>query len=316
MTMQPTGHTMRASPIIAVDSDGTVLDAMTPKHRRAFTPALIDVWEITRGARAASELFLHINLRSRHRGANRFEALGLFLREWSANPDAALPPLDVYFAWLESGAPRSEAALERALEEHPGDGALTRALAWSREVNRRCTALPPPAPFAGAVAALREAAAVARVAVVSGGNGAAIRAEWTHAGLAPLASDFLTQEAGSKTAILHQLAAAQGRARSPSAPLSAAAITAPLPAAAAGASPVVLMLGDSLLDEDAARAAGCAFFPIIPGAEPESWDAFRASALPVFLSGRWTPETAARQHEKFHATLGVQAPRPASHRAP
>ncbi|MDR1010227.1 MAG: hypothetical protein LBM04_03695 [Opitutaceae bacterium] len=292
MTMQPTGHTMCAFPIIAVDSDGTVLDAMTPKHRRAFTPALIDVWEITRGARTASELFLHINLRSRHRGANRFEALGLFLREWSANPDAALPPLDAYFAWLESGAPRSEAALERALAEHPGGVALTRALAWSREVNRRCAALPPPAPFAGAGAALREAAAVARVAVVSGGNGAAIRAEWTRAGLAPLASDFLTQEAGSKTAILRQLVAGAGGAEG------------------------VLMLGDSLLDEDAARAAGCAFFPIIPGAEPESWDAFRADALPVFLSGRWTPETAARHREKFHATLGVQAPHPASRHAP
>ncbi|OAM88555.1 hypothetical protein OH491_10205 [Termitidicoccus mucosus] len=267
--------------IIAVDSDGTVLDAMTPKHRHAFTPALIDIWEIKQGSREASELFLHLNLRSRHRGANRFEALGLFLREWSANPGAALPPLKAYFAWLESGAPRSESSLELALADHPGDIALTRALAWNREVNRRCAALPPPAPFAGAAGALRAASSAARVAVVSGGNGAAIRSEWAHAGLAPLASDFLTQEAGSKTAILRQLAARAGGAEG------------------------VLMLGDSLLDEDAARAAGCAFFPIIPGAEPESWGAFRADALPVFLSGQWTPETAARQCEKFHAILGV-----------
>lgn len=302
-------------PVIAVDSDGTVLDAMTPKHRRAFTPALIDVWQIGRGAREAAELFLHLNLRSRHRGANRFEALGLFLRGWSASPDAALPPAGAYFAWLESGAPRSEAALERALAGRPGDLALARALAWSREVNRRCAALPPPAPFAGAAGALRAAAAGARVAVVSGGNGAAIRAEWARAGLAPPASEFLTQEAGSKTAILRRLAATatRGRARSPGAPPragisdappSAAAGDAPPDAGAGDTPPAVLMLGDSLLDEEAARAAGCAFFPIVPGAEPESWAAFRADALPVFLSGRWTPETAARQREKFHAALG------------
>jgi FMN phosphatase YigB (HAD superfamily) len=269
-------------PIIAVDSDGTVLDAMTPKHRHAFAPALIDVWQIKQNTDAtASELFLNINLRSRHRGANRFEALGLFLREWQKNPSAELPSLAAYFAWLDSGAARSESSLETALAAHPGDIAVARALAWSREVNRRCATLPPPVPFAGAAAALCEAEARAQVVVVSGGNGKAIRSEWQHAGLAHFAGDFLTQEAGAKTAILKQLAA---RAGSPQR---------------------VLMLGDSLLDDEAAIAAGCPFFPIIPGVEHDSWDAFRLDALPAFIAGEWPPPAAARWLEDFHSTLGA-----------
>ncbi len=274
--------------IIAVDSDGTVLDAMAPKHRHAFTPALIDIWEIKNRANEAAERFLNINLRSRHRGANRFEALGIFLREWHGLPardgsggtGCQSVCLDAFFTWLDSGAPRNEFSLARALATHPGDLALTRALAYSREVNRRCAALPPPAPFVGAAAALCDADACAEIVVVSGGNNAAIRAEWQHAGLSPFASEYLTQETGSKTAILQKLAVRAG-----------------LPSR-------VLMLGDSLLDEEAAGAARCAFFPVIPGSEHESWETFRLDALPAFIAGQWPPPDAARWLRNFHTTLG------------
>lgn len=266
--------------IVAVDSDGTVLDAMTPKHRHAFTPALIDVWQLHADAAAVSAGFLHLNLHSRHRGANRFIALGLFLADWSVNASrtAPLPDLAPLHAWIATGGPLTEKTCEAALAAAPEATALRLALEWSREVNRRCAALPPPALFPGADAALLATSAIAEVMVVSSGNGAAIRAEWSHAGIAPLAREFLTQEAGPKDAVLRHLAASTPPGR-------------------------VLMLGDAPIDEASARAAGVAFFPVIPGREADSWRLFREEILPAFAAGSLAPSATAGWTDTFHAAL-------------
>jgi phosphoglycolate phosphatase-like HAD superfamily hydrolase len=267
-------------PIVAVDSDGTVLDAMTPKHTHAFTPALIDVWELQSAGAEASERFMALNLRSVHRGINRFKALGLFLRAWQHDrAPEHWPVLDRLLAWIDADGPHSEVTLTAELQRHPGDAGLARALHWSAEVNTRCAALPPPVPFPGAVAALRVAAEITQVWVVSGGNGRVIRDEWAHAGLADLARDFLTQEAGSKTAMLQRLTTIAGN-----------------PAC-------VLMVGDSPLDEQAAADAGTAFFPIVPGREAESWALFQSDALPAFAGGRALPESARDWMAEFHSCL-------------
>ena len=62
--------------------------------------------------------------------------------------------------------------------------ALARALAWSREVNRRLTAMPKEcAPFAAVEGCLAAVRAVADVVAMGTGTPAAVRGEWTRGGL-------------------------------------------------------------------------------------------------------------------------------------
>lgn len=273
---------------VAVDSDGCVLDAMTPKHRDAFVPALIAVWRLEPVAAEARALALEINLHSPLRGVNRFVALGAF---WRALPERVTPecwsvvatPLDHFFAWLESGGPLTEPGLAAALRRAPHDAGLQRALAWSQQVNSRCSRLARSLPFPGAAEALRSLQGRAEVAVLSGGNGGTIRREWGAAGLSPLVSEFFTQESGAKPEILGRLAERAGDARH------------------------VLMIGDSPVDEAAARRAGTCFFPVIPGAEAECWRTLRDDVLGRFLAGGFGTAEAAPHLARFHSGLRTLA---------
>lgn len=287
---EPQPHNQR--PILAVDSDGTVFDAMTPKHHECFTPALLDVFGLRGDAvtcEIARELFLQINLRSPARGANRFDALALFWREFRSRIGGAqwerLKParLDVFLEWAGTSSTRNEARLSDAIAREksaPAD-ALALALDYSREVNRRCTLMPPPLPFANAPETLRDAAKTCDIVIVSGGNGAIIREEWTRAGLIGLASDLRAQEAGTKTEILRMLAAKAGTAQR------------------------VLMVGDAPQDADAANVAGTLFFPIIPDDESTSWGELRREIIPAFVSGNYTAAEAKRKAALFTAMLAA-----------
>ena len=268
---------------LAVDSDGCVLDTMEPKHRQCFAPALIEAWGLAEIEPHASEEFLRLNLRSEHRGANRFFALHLFWR-WLAERAPGdffartVPPLARLDAWVLRGGPLSEAALAAELARFPGDAALTCALRWSQLVNQHSRSLPPARAFTGAPEALAEAAAAGPLHVVSGGHGTAIREEWHGAGLHELASEFHTQEAGSKEVILRALVT-----RHPH-----------------GAG---LMVGDGPGDADAAQAAGVLFFPIAPSREEESWRIFRREILPTFYADGYTAADSRDRTAAFRAAL-------------
>ena len=270
---------------LAVDSDGAVFDAMTPKHEQAFAPALIEVWGLHAIASFARERFLQLNLRSPARGANRFVALALFFQDLrkhvAAGQLAGIPALDGFYAWVTSEPQLSEASLAAAAALAPEDLGLERALAWSAEVNRRIRGLPRPAPFPGAAAALALAARHARVAVVSSGHGPTIRAEWRHSGLERHVTDFFTQENGTKADLLRQLAAGNGEPRR------------------------VLMIGDAPADHAAALAAGVPFFAIVPGSETASWSAFAREEFARFLADGYGPLQTAAAVAQLQAALGV-----------
>ncbi len=268
-------------PIVAVDSDGTVLDAMTPKHRHAFTPALIDVWALQSRAEKVTRSFLGLNLYSPHRGVNRFVALGLFLRE-NQSELPGLPSLDALLGWVSSAPALSEAALARQVAAED-DAGLRLALAWSLEVNRRCAALPSPRLFPGAAEALRLASRAARLVVVSSGARAAITSEWRHAGVDELPLLFLTQEFGPKERVLAALAR---RAPGPE---------------------QVLMIGDAPPDQEAARAAGTRFFPVVPSSEEESWMELSRVILPRFAGGRLDDSELHARHERWSRSLDALA---------
>lgn len=237
--------------LLAVDSDGCVIDSMTVKHERCFTPALIKIWQLKPVAALATELALDINLYSESRGLNRFAALALFfdrlMQRLPQVPDGVeLPDTRPLKDWLASTRALSEEALIAANKQYPA-AIFEQAIAWSREVNRRVQALPLPKAFDEAVATLREAhrRGIA-IHVVSSANRAALELEWRELGLMDWVAHLGSQDEGSKTVLLQQAARSVGAES-------------------------VLMVGDAKGDAEAATAAGVGYFAIRPGAENQSW---------------------------------------------
>lgn len=250
-------------PLVAVDSDGCVFDSMNRKHREAFLPALIDVFELEARTAEAAEIWESINLFGPTRGINRFEALALALEQLAArNGTDGRPGTAALRQWLRQTASQSAAALEASAD---GDPLLKRALAWSREVDRRTGQLPPPPAFPGAAEALESAGGLAHRAVVSQAPHAVLVAEWAHAGLDAKVETIAGQEYGSKAEQLRTL----------------------LGAADAATRNRTLLVGDAPGDRRAARESGVGFFPILPGDEAASWKRLRAEGLPRLFEERF-----------------------------
>jgi len=280
---------MPVLPCIAVDSDGAVLDSMTVKHEQAFTPALIETFGLQSSSAAASQAFLELNLRSAHRGCNRFLALAEFCRALPTLAPAAalrhLPDLSGFLRWAGQAGALSATHLAAYALRHPGDAGLTLALKWSNAVNQRVARLPPAPAFAGAEAALRAAATTTLVAVVSSAPLATLRHEWAAAGLGDIPGEWGGQEAGSKAEQLGRRVAVRADPEQ------------------------VLMIGDAPADCAAAVTAGTLFFPIVTGAEAESWHALRTEVLPRFPSPKLADSDLLRRWtERFWQALGLEAP--------
>lgn len=275
-----------------MDSDGCALDSMDPKQRSCFAPALVEVWGLKEFTSLAETCYLQLNLRSVHRGVNRFRALDLFWPRFAALVptgylERTLPPLDRFHRWVLRDGPLSEAALADEARRHHDDQGLARALQWSRRVNALSRALPPALAFPGATEALAAAAANGPVHVVSSGNRAVIRDEWRAAGLDGFLAGLHTQESGTKESILRGLAANPGHGDG-------------------------LMIGDALVDADAARAVGARFFPIVPGCEAESWRTLHREVLPSFFAGRYSDTDSKAWMDRLRAALTAPAAEPAA----
>jgi phosphoglycolate phosphatase-like HAD superfamily hydrolase len=237
--------------LLAVDSDGCVIDSMTEKHVRCFTPALIETWNLQSVHDEAMALALDINLYGSTRGLNRFAALALFFEKLPGVISEkisliSLPNTEPLRRWLAGTTALSESALASDLPKAPSP-ILSQALEWSREVNRRVKELPPGKPFAAAVDALREVhrRGIA-IHVVSSANRAALKDEWSKANLLEIVDRLGSQEDGTKAALLREAVEVYGHDS-------------------------VLMVGDAEGDAEAAQAAGVAYFRIRAGEENESW---------------------------------------------
>src|SRR5277367_4570027 len=71
---------------VGIDSDGCVFDTMEIKHKECFAPMFIKHFHLQAASRYARETWEFVNLYSKSRGCNRFQALLLafdLLRERS-----------------------------------------------------------------------------------------------------------------------------------------------------------------------------------------------------------------------------------------
>jgi phosphoglycolate phosphatase-like HAD superfamily hydrolase len=305
--------------LVGLDSDGCVFDTMEDKHRLAFVPALIEVYELDHIAGIVEEVWLFVNLYSRDRGINRFPGLVRAMDELRRHPvlgrfpgvlSAILPDTSALRSWMARCEHLSNESLineinrlkEFTTNQDEAIYELERCLEWSRLVNEYAAKhVSQPKHFRGVnnfLAMLRpdadligqEAAAKAALEdretimiVISQSPQNILAKQWSNAGFDKHVDFIHGQEAGAKSKVLKTYQDG-------------------------GFGGSMLFVGDAPGDLDAARAAGAWFFPIVPRYEAESWSRLSYEGWPLFAAGCYNREYQNRLLDEFFGKLPVRAP--------
>ena len=277
---------------IGIDSDGCVFDTMEIKHKECFIPNTIKHFGLQPVSKYAREAAEFVNLYSKWRGVNRFPALLQTLdllgrRREVLDRETAIEKLPATRTWLEREISPGNPGLEAAVAVTNGDTRreLLRVLEWSRAVNAMIEDMVygvPPFPFVRQ--SIERASASADIVVVSATPGEALQREWDEHGLAQHVAVIAGQEMGTKRD--HLRLATEGKYPKHR----------------------VLMIGDAPGDLKAARANDVLFYPIIPGAEAQSWQRFREEALDRFLDETYAGRYEADLIAEFETRLPAQPP--------
>ena len=269
--------------LICIDSDGTVFDTMTAKHR-CFRDCLIRCFGF-RGhdAECAAEVWDVVNLYSVHRGENRFRSL-LVVFDALRERGVAVPDTSRLRAWTAREPRLGNPALRAFLECEP-DEEMSLIYHWSRESDEAIAAsVYGIAPFPHVRETLARASAEADVMVVSHTPCATLDREWTEHGLSRSVMFLAGQECGSKTEQIRRVSEEKYPPER------------------------ILMIGDSPGDLAAAHANRAFFFPVVPGREPESWRELAEEGLSRFFAGSFA---GAYQERLLHGFQKVFVPFPA-----
>lgn len=166
--------------LVALDSDGTFFDSLTPKHERCFMPAFASFFGSGADRRSLDEIWRFVNLESRLRGAHRYMALAAALRIGARHPrvgavmrrrEGVAAALE---AWLAQESTPSKSRLELALAAKRVDRLLAPVLDWSQAVDEAIAGLPLPRPFRGALSALPLLVAGSELMVLTASPAAAV----------------------------------------------------------------------------------------------------------------------------------------------
>jgi phosphoglycolate phosphatase-like HAD superfamily hydrolase len=266
---------------VGIDSDGCAFDTMESKHKQVFIPQAIASMGFEDIADAYRTTAERVNLYSRTRGANRFEAIATcldLLREDEELRERVPDPAPLW-EFVRSGRPLSNDSFAAYVGDDPPE-LLARVLHWSGESNRRiATELTEKRPFPLVAESLARIHEFANTMIVSATPAQALEDEWRAAGLMEHMDVVAGQEFGPKG---EQLAAAR----------------------AAGAAPErSLMVGDAPGDHAAAEANGMLFFPIIPGTEDSSWRELYETGIDRFRTGRFAGSYQADLLARYYAAL-------------
>ena len=275
--------------LIGFDSDGSVFDSMEIKQQECFCPAFINVYNLQSVAKIAREVWGFVNLYSKTRGINRFQAV-LRATELLRNRKeltvrgVLCPDTDGLRAWTERETKLSEASLSLEVQKksHPH---LQQALNWSREVSiaiKKIVRNVPPYPMVPEI--LSKAAGKADLMVVSQTPSADLEREWVENDIAKYVRLIAGQERGTKSEQLGLASAGKYDKNK------------------------ILMIGDAPGDLAAARANGALFYPIIPGAEERSWERFLGEGLTRFFTGEFSGDFSNNLLTDFDAALPENAP--------
>jgi phosphoglycolate phosphatase-like HAD superfamily hydrolase len=294
--------------LVAIDSDGCVFDSMTIKQR-IFHTGMIQFWGLEEIEPEFRQVAEWTALYSPWRGLNRFELLLKIFQCLERNCVAAqrfatqgrhdfqgleklaekvpnigkMPDTKSLEAFVKSGVPLSAEELAKRITQ-TGDLELKRALDWSRSVSQEIAAVPEMPVFGEVFQTLEKVRATADSIVVSQTQEEALVREWRNAGLEQFIDVIAGAELGSKIESLGT--AMKGRY----------------------APERTVMVGDAPGDLETARATGCLFFPIIPGAENASWIELREEGLARVLAGTFSRTYQDDLMARFNAVLSETPP--------
>lgn len=253
---------------IGIDSDGCAFDSMEIKQKECFIPNTCFHWDLQAVSTMAREAGEFVNLYSQWRGINRFPALVMILELLADRPEALergykLPDIVSLKHWISREAALSNNTLKKEVER-AHDPVLSRALAWSSDVNNTVARIVKNVPpFPHVRQCLQHMENLADLIVVSATPAEALEREWAEHDLAKFTRLICGQEMGSKTEHLQHCAVSKYDTEH------------------------ILMIGDAPGDLKAARANGVLFYPINPGKEAQSWLRLLEEGLEKFFGGSY-----------------------------
>lgn len=274
----------RYNALVALDSDGCVLDTMEAKQRLCFHGEIVRKWGLEAIEPEVRRVGEYVNLYSKWRGQHRFPALLQIFEllptlETVRASGLPMPGTQSLRQYVQSGVPLSHDTLQAACER-TGDPELWQVLAWSRSVNRNVEGIAGRIrPFEGVPETLDTMHRRVDLMVVTQTPTEAVAREWGAHGLDRFVRFMAGPEFGSKAEALR--AAMVGR-YSPTG---------------------LLMVGDAPGDLQAARAVGAHFFPILPGQEAQSWSRLRHEAFDRFMAGAYDELYQSERITEFEAAL-------------
>lgn len=252
------GYRRRHDYLICMDSDGCAMNTMEIKHRKSLAPCMVYEWDLGEYRDAIMRRWREISLYSMDRGINRFEALAKILVDVNENYKR-VEDLDSLLNWVKTSKELSTDSLRREVER-TGSPALKKALEWSELVNGSLKMISEKnkKPFEGVREALEAAEQFADIVIVTAASRTEIVEEWGYYDLLKHVGLVLTQETGSKEYCIGKLLE-YGYQKDHA-----------------------MMVGDSPIDQRAAKAEEVFFYPIMVWKEKESWEEFRNHALDKF----------------------------------
>lgn len=232
--------------LICVDSDGCAVDSMTVKHTKCFGPAFIETFDLAQYEAPCMTYWLNINLYSKTRGINRFLGLNKALHYVNDN-FKKIDELEIFDKFINESHTYSNQALINYLETH-NYNILKKCLEWSNLTNKLISSLKEEDVqlFKNVKEVLSECTTKADICVVSSANKEALEAEWTRLGLKSLISVLCSQTDGTKEKCIKELSKHYMIDN-------------------------VLMIGDAMLDLQAASNNHVYFYPILVRYEELSW---------------------------------------------
>jgi len=245
---------------IGVDSDGTAFNSMIPKHKSAFLPATIKVWNLQQYTETVFEIGERINLYSKHRGINRFPGQ-LMLFEELKKLGIDVGDFSAFKNYIESSKNYSNKSLKDYMTKNP-DLFLDKVYEWSTLGDKLFfDTANGMLPFKWVKESLSKVCGLADVTVVSSASAKGLTEDWTAGGIAEYTYEIMGQENGTKKQQLKK-AAGDGYDKE-----------------------CVLMIGDAIGDYEAAKSIDALFYPIMPGREEESWKEFLDVGSEKFFQG-------------------------------
>lgn len=271
--------------LVCIDSDGCVFDTMEIKHKECFCPATVENWGLQAISKYAREAWEYVNLYSKTRGINRFNALINVLdllaeRKEVKARNFLMPDYESLRKWVETASVLNNNELAKLTD----DPVMARTLEWSYDINRRVAKMVhdiPPFPFVRE--SLELLSKIADIVIVSATPREALLKEWHEHNMDQYVALLGAQEDGSKKEIINHIKHHYNPNNS-------------------------IMIGDAPGDHNAALTNEILFYPICPNDEENSWQEFYTTIIDLFKGNAYAGHEMKERLDHFDKCLPSTPP--------